>query len=184
MRKMKQKTVSQTTTNILLPVMIASHQMIDTMLSEEGPSFDLDNAPGSVSTTVAVTPFKDGKGPPLNGLLVSLPLLSDNVTNTVAVTPMHRFPPPLAPLPLCAHKPECRGVSSWYMWQQFQSLLTFPAIPAYSPIPEIVADADENVSQQQHAGEAAADTEETTGAMRVEKQAAINSACLRISLPI
>jgi maltose-binding protein MalE len=70
------------------------------------------------------------------------------------------------------------------MWQQFQSLLTFPAIPAYSPIPEIVADADENVSQQQHAGEAAADTEETTGAMRVEKQAAINSACLRISLPI
>ncbi|CAK9214105.1 unnamed protein product [Sphagnum troendelagicum] len=137
------------------------------MLSEEGPSFNLDNVPGSVSTTVAVTPFKDGKGPPLNGLLVSLPLLSDNVTNTVAVTPMHRSLPPLAPLPL-----------------QFQSLLTFPAIPAYSPIPEIVADVDENISQQEHAGEAAADTEETTGAMRVEKQAAINSARLRISLPI
>ncbi len=59
----------------------------NTMLSAEGPSFHLDNAPGSVSTTVAVTPFKAGKGPPLNGLPVSLPLLSDNVTNTVAVTP-------------------------------------------------------------------------------------------------
>ncbi|CAM6042660.1 unnamed protein product [Sphagnum compactum] len=115
----------------------------NTMLSAEGPFFHLDNAPGSVSTTVAVTPFKDGKGPPLNGLPVSLPLLSDNVTNTVAVTPMHRSLPPLAPLPL-----------------QSQSPLTFPPIPAYSPIPEIVADTDENVSQQQHAGAAAAaDTE-------------------------
>jgi hypothetical protein len=70
------------------------------------------------------------------------------------------------------------------MWEQSQSLLTFPPSPAYPPIPEIVADADENVSQQQHAGAAAADTEETTGAMRVEKQAATNSARLRISLPI
>jgi hypothetical protein len=71
------------------------------------------------------------------------------------------------------------------LWEQSQSPLTFPPIPAYSPIPEIVADADKNVSQQQHAGAAAAaDTEETTGAMRVEKQAALNSARLRISLRI
>lgn len=125
MRKMKQKTVSQTTTNILLPVTIASHQMINTMLSEGGPSFNLDNAPGSVSTTVAVTPFKDGKGPPLNGLLVSLPLLSDNVTNTAAVTPMHRFPPPLAPLPLV------RFMSPQYIVPLHQPGM--PIVPVFVP---------------------------------------------------
>jgi hypothetical protein len=37
---------------------------------------------------------------------------------------------------------------------------TFSPIPAYPPIPEIVADADEIISQQQHANAAAADTEE------------------------
>jgi hypothetical protein len=58
-----------------------------------------DNAPGLVPTTVAMTPFKDGKGSPLNGLPVSLPLLSSNFTNTAAVTPIHTSPPPLAPLP-------------------------------------------------------------------------------------
>jgi hypothetical protein len=62
------------------------------MLSAEAPSFNHDNAPGLVPTTVAMTPFKDGKGSPLNGLPVSLPLLSNNITNTVAVTPNPHIP--------------------------------------------------------------------------------------------
>jgi hypothetical protein len=69
------------------------------MLSGEAPSFNHDNAPGLVPTTAAMTPFKDGKGSPLNGLPVSLPLLSNNITNTAAVTPIHTSPPPLAPFP-------------------------------------------------------------------------------------
>ncbi len=95
------------------------------MLSAEGPSFHLDNAPGSVSTTVAVTPFKDGKGPPLNGLPVGLPLLSDNVTNTVAVTPMHRSLPPLAPLPLV------RFMSPQYIMPLHQPGM--PIVPIFVP---------------------------------------------------
>jgi len=74
---------------------IASHKM----LSGEAPSFNHDNAPGLVPTTAAMTPFKDGKGSPLNGLPVSLPLLSNNITNTAAVTRIHTSPPPLAPFP-------------------------------------------------------------------------------------
>ncbi len=97
----------------------------NTMLSAEGPSFHLDNAPGSVSTTVAVTPFKAGKGPPLNGLPVSLPLLSDNVTNTVAVTPMHRSLPSLAPLPLM------RFMSSQYIMPLHQPGM--PIVPIFVP---------------------------------------------------
>jgi hypothetical protein len=69
------------------------------MLSGEAPSFNHDNAPGLVPTTAAMTPFKDGKGSPLNGLPVSLPLLSNNITNTAAVTRIHTSPPPLAPFP-------------------------------------------------------------------------------------
>ncbi|CAM6047624.1 unnamed protein product [Sphagnum compactum] len=61
------------------------------MLSAEAPSFNRDNAP------VAMTPFKDGKSSPLNGLPVSLPLLSNNVTNTAAVTPIHTAA--MTPLP-------------------------------------------------------------------------------------
>jgi hypothetical protein len=200
------------------------------MLSAEAPSFNHDNAPGLVPTTVAMTPFKDGKGSPLNGLPVSLPVLS-NITNTAAVTPIHTSPPPLAPLPqvrfimaaagpqyIMPHQPGCpssylltisdcqctdiitagngpymapifapfRSVPMnpnaeefypWYMREQSQSTLTFSPIPAYSPIPEIVADADEIISQRQYANAAAADTEDTTGPIRVGKQAVKNSEC-------
>jgi hypothetical protein len=68
------------------------------MLSAEAPSFNHDYAPGLVPTTI-VSPFKDGKGSPLNGFPLSLPLLSNNITNTAVVTPIHTSPPPLAPLP-------------------------------------------------------------------------------------
>ncbi|CAM6067340.1 unnamed protein product [Sphagnum tenellum] len=174
------------------------------MLSEEGPSFNLDNVPGSVSTTVAVTPFKDGKGPPLNGLLVSLPLLSDNVTNTVAVTPMHRSLPPLAPLPLVRfttpqyimplHKPGVPIVPIFVPPYHFRlpmlDGLQTSSLPGNGPhMPPVpfapFCSVPINLNAEEfYPGEAAADTEETTGAMRVEKQAAINSARLRISLPI
>jgi hypothetical protein len=204
------------------------------MLSGEAPSFNHDNAPGLVPTTAAMTPFKDGKGSPLNGLPVSLPLLSNNITNTAAVTRIHTSPPPLAPFPqgrfitaaagpqyimpqqpgmpifippqyfrlpmvdgstqtssllgngpYMAHifarfrsvpmNPNAEEFYPWSMQEQSQSTLTFSPIPACSPIPEIVPDADEIISQQQHANTAAADTEDTTGAIRLGKRAANNS---------
>jgi hypothetical protein len=49
------------------------------------------------STAVAVTPFKDGKTPPLPSLPSQLPL--PQVPTTIAVTPMRKSPPPLAPIP-------------------------------------------------------------------------------------
>lgn len=71
--------------------------------------------------------------------------------------------------------PNAEEFYTWYMQEQSQSTLTFSPIPAYSPMPEIVPDADEIISQPQHANAAAADTEDTTGAIRLVKQAANNS---------
>ncbi|CAK9878215.1 unnamed protein product [Sphagnum jensenii] len=71
--------------------------------------------------------------------------------------------------------PNAEEFYPWYMQEQSQSTLTFSPIPAYSPIPEIVPDADEIISQQQHANAAAADTADTTGAIRLGTQAANNS---------
>ncbi len=71
--------------------------------------------------------------------------------------------------------PNAEEFYTWYMQEQSQSTLTFSPIPAYSPMPEIVPDADEIISQPQHANAAAADTEDTTGAIRLGKRAANNS---------
>lgn len=62
------------------------------------PNVGLGRKP-AVSKAVAVTPFKDGKAPPVTEVVAHIPLPPLQVPAAVAVTPIRRPPPPLAPLP-------------------------------------------------------------------------------------